>query len=317
MKFASELCLMVFFGFAFGAAGLTTNIFPGETRHGLLGGVGSFDYYTFPAASNDTVTILMAGPEGYTNRVFLELFAPGFKKVVERAGPLTAIIEAQKLNQTADYTILCTVILGEVAFPYGVTLIKNPGPNLTDTNDAGGTIAAGQTTTGSIDGPADIDVFSFSAIAGDTIAARMSKTGGSGTAPLVQLHAPDGTVLATASGDPSARLEVPCVKQTGTYLILCRDDRGTESFSYAVSLVQNPSTPVSRGTNQYLAVCECTNHMIVRWATNSAGFILESADTLPSTNWSAIGQTSNVIAGYYYLDVTAASGGRFYRLRRP
>ena len=56
---------------------------------------------------------------------------------------------------------------------------------------------------------------------------------------------------------------------------------------------------------------------LARWATNSAGFMLESADTLPSTNWSATGQTTNVIAGYYYLDVTSASGGRFYRLRRP
>jgi hypothetical protein len=53
--------------------GLTTNVFPGETKHGLLAGIGAFDYYTFPAVSNGTVTILMAGPERYTDRVFPEL----------------------------------------------------------------------------------------------------------------------------------------------------------------------------------------------------------------------------------------------------
>jgi hypothetical protein len=55
----------------------------------------------------------------------------------------------------------------------------------------------------------------------------------------------------------------------------------------------------------------------LRWTTNSAGFALESAPTLPSAEWSPVRDAVNVIAGDYSVTVETGAAQRIYRLRKP
>jgi hypothetical protein len=59
------------------------------------------------------------------------------------------------------------------------------------------------------------------------------------------------------------------------------------------------------------------NELRLRWPTASAGFVLESADTISSDNWSAVATTPVVEGDAYVVTVETASGSRFYQLRKP
>jgi uncharacterized protein (DUF1786 family) len=82
-------------------------------------------------------------------------------------------------------------------------------------------ISPGETKTNSIAIGAQ-DVYSFSADANDTVTILMAASSGS-LAPRVELHGPDGSLIAGAWGGSSATIETQKVAQVGTYYILCRD----------------------------------------------------------------------------------------------
>ena len=60
-----------------------------------------------------------------------------------------------------------------------------------------------------------------------------------------------------------------------------------------------------------LAVARSGNSLTLTWSTNLSGFALESADTLPSASWNAVGGVvSNSVT------ITIGGGTRFYRLKK-
>jgi trimeric autotransporter adhesin len=211
----------------------------GDTRTGTIS-VGDLDAYTFSANSGDTATILMGVSSGSLYPK-VELHAPDgtvVKTAYNTGG--SATIEAQKLNQTGTYFILCRDYNGFYTGNYAVSLIKNPGAINTSIDPDGGAIQSGDTRTGTIS-VGDLDVYTFSANSGDTATILMGVSSGS-LYPKVELHAPDGTVvrIAYSTTGESATIEAQKLNQTGTYFILCRDYNGFYTGNYAVSLIKNP-----------------------------------------------------------------------------
>jgi hypothetical protein len=296
---------------------------PGQTVSNSLDKLGAIDVYTFSASSNDVVTILLTsgttfGPPFPT----LELQGPGGTVVANASGNIggnnAAYIDAKRLTNTGPYFILVRDNDGFDAYDYGLTLIKNPGPN---SADDGGTILPGQTVTNSLNTLADIDVFTFAAIVGDSITLSLKLTTASGLSPTIELHAPNGSLVATSSGPSAATISL-CVPQTGNYLVLVRDDAGNDTFGYQLSFSQVPApiVPPSSGSTQNLAIFQCTNHIFVLWETNAFGFRLESTKSLPSSSetnatWVQESQLPLIVDGHFYFTEPRTNKTKFYRLK--
>ena len=221
---------------------ITNTIVPGETKTGNIAIAGQSDSHSFSANSGDAVTILMGRSSGSLYPA-IELHAPDGTVVKTASGYPSAAIQAQKVSQMGTYYIICRDLDGNDTGQYGVSLIKNPGsPNSAQDPD-GGVIESGETKTGTI-GVGDLDAFTFSGNSGDAVTILMGRSSGS-LYPAIELHAPDGTVVKTASGYPSAAIQAQKVSQMGTYYIICRDLDGNDTGQYGVSLIKNPGSPNS------------------------------------------------------------------------
>jgi hypothetical protein len=117
---------------------------------------------------------------------------------------------------------------------YGIFVqrLNNPG-NAT-------AIGFGQTISGSIDSAAEIDTYTFSASAEDSVLIRMSKSSGY-LDPQVRLYGPDGNEV--ASGWDESSFKVSCVLPSdGQYTILACDYGGTDTGGYGI-FVQTLNLP--------------------------------------------------------------------------
>ena len=77
-----------------------------------------------------------------------------------------AYIDAKRLTNNGRYLILVRDNDGAQTYGYGLTLLKNPGPN--PGND-GGLILPGQTVTNRLNALGAIDVYSFTAASNDFV----------------------------------------------------------------------------------------------------------------------------------------------------
>ena len=299
-------------------AAITNTISPGQIVAGSISAPGQSNYYTFTAASNDVITLTLLRTNSSAGNPTLTLYDPtGAVTTLDRCavGGLYVLEPGRRLTQSGTYIIVVRECELNDTFDYTLCMIKNPGPNFPEPGEGSETLLPRQARAAQIT-VGDCDAFAFRGIAGDMVMITLLQTSGSGQGPVLELQAPDGTVVATASGASSARIRVPCLSQTGTYLIAVRDDGLNEAFGYELTLLQSPVVPPSSSATQYLAIFECTNHVIVRWETNSVGFVLETTPVLPAPNWTPVSRIPQVIADHYYLDEGAVTNqSQFYRLR--
>ena len=66
-----------------------------------------------------------------------------------------------------------------------------------------------------------------------------------------------------------------------------------------------------------LAASRAGSNALLSWPAGSTGFVLESSTTLSPANWTAVTTAPVVVGGQNTVTVDAASGSRFYRLRKP
>jgi hypothetical protein len=215
-------------------------ILPGQTRTGSIAVEGDIDVFEFEVSAGDTVTILMTSPTGSSVRTILELHGPDGTVVTTAGGnAFSAYIQALKLNEGGTYLLLCRSY--SFAGSYNLSLVKNPGPNAPDPD--GGTIVIGETKTGTIDVEGDMDVFDFQASAGEGVTIVMQSTLGSALRPILELHAPDGTVVASAGGNVfTAPIDSLVLGQSGTYLIICRGYAFSGGYQLSTSRIGPPTS---------------------------------------------------------------------------
>ncbi|MFK8014074.1 MAG: hypothetical protein AB8G17_01370 [Gammaproteobacteria bacterium] len=200
--------------------------------------LGDIDAYTFDAVAGDSVHIRVAD----TDR---ELFFP-VARLYNPDGSLLAANSAETvapllcdgsgacvIEQTGTYTLV--VDDGRIAFTgeYDVHFAKMPGV-ATDAVLQSGGFAYGTLALG------DIDSYTISAQAGDSVSIRVTDTGiGSLLFPVARLFAPDGSLVASVSNESVTNLtcggSASCaIDQTGDYTLVIDDGRVSFTGSYVV-----------------------------------------------------------------------------------
>ena len=87
---------------------------------------------------------------------------------------------------------------------------------------------------------------------------------------------------------------------------------GTDSWYFGIdnfglySISETPSEPAQ------LAITRAGNTLQIQWPASATGFVLETADSLPSTSWSEVPGVANNSAS-----VRVSTETRFFRLRKP
>src|SRR5436309_136514 len=128
--------------------GATNAISAGETASAVLA-VGQTNFYSFAAASNDVVSLFLANGVNYSYPT-LELQRPDGTVIATVSDNVVcddSYIDALRLTNAGTFLVLVRDDNGLQTYAYGLTLIKNPGPNA---SDDGGTIQPGQTVTNSL-----------------------------------------------------------------------------------------------------------------------------------------------------------------------
>jgi hypothetical protein len=325
-KLCSSLVFLLAESMLVASAATTNAISAGQIVPGSITAARQTNFYSFTASSNDVIYLTLLTTNGPGTFPWFYLYNPDG---IFLGNPSANSFEANwagRLDQSGSYVV--AVIDGGIndSFGYSLCMVKVPGPNLTDAGEGAYILSPTETRSAHLS-PGDLDAFEIKAIAGDTLSVALLRTTGPGRNPVLRIFGPDGNLISTVSGPAVARVRLPCVDQTGAYTVVIHDDGYNEAYDYRLSFDQYPVVPASSGLNQYLAICDCTNRVVVRWETSAQpmGFILEgnpSVDgaNLPqwmaSPNWTPVVAPFEVIADHFYFAESPTNVARFYRLRK-
>jgi len=229
----------------------------GETIQCSIVSAGEMDTYTFTASAGDKVLVRMSKSSG-TLYPGIRVYSPDGTKLCEVDGLYTAEIASCTLTSTGTYSIVAYDGFGHVGggtstgdYFLSLQRLNNPGSPVS--------IAFGQTLSGSIITPAEMDTYTFTASAGDKVLVRMSNSSGT-FYPGIRVYSPDGTKLCEEDGLYTAEIASCTLTSTGTYSIVAYDGfghvaGGTSTGDYSLSLqrLNNPGSPVSIAFGQTLS----------------------------------------------------------------
>ena len=147
----------------------------------------------------------------------------------------------------------------DVAGTYTIQLIVNDGSvnsppdtvEITATDDTGGgTLTNGRLHSGSIDGPGEVDTWTFTANAGDRIAVHIGEiVDNNDFRPWIRLQAPGGAALGSSSGLAAAEIGDVVAPATGTYTVLVASFdsgfNGTGTYRLTMTHTPGPITVAS------------------------------------------------------------------------
>jgi hypothetical protein len=218
----------------------------GQTLSGSILMPAEMDTHTFAASAGDKVIVRMTKASG-TLYPEIRVYSPGGLKLCQDWDYTTSEIATCTLTETGTYSILVGDYGGTKTGDYYLYLqrLNDPGSPLP--------LAFGQTLSGSILMPAEMDTYTFAASAGDKVTVRMAKASGT-LYPEIRVYSPTGLQLCqdwdyTTSEIPSCTLTA-----NGVYSILGGDYGGTKTGDYYIylQLLNNPGNATSIGFGQTL-----------------------------------------------------------------
>ncbi len=208
-------------------------------QHAGVIDVGDLDLWTFEAVAGDAIVARM-GATGYNPQV--RLFGPTGLLLETGSSVVNGGRDAEltfRATNTGSYTLVANAYYGNGTGPYIVSLAKAPGLVTKSPGDDGGPMTNGVQHAGVID-VGDLDVWTFEAVAGDAIVARMGATGYN---PQVRLFGPTGLLLETGSsvvnGGRDAELTFRATN-TGAYTLVANSYYANGTGPYIVSLAKAP-----------------------------------------------------------------------------
>jgi len=312
--------LFVSFGLFFASnkviAGDAIPISFGDTVLGSIDPIGDTDTFTFSANAGDSVLIRMSYASGFLDPQ-VRLYGPDGKEVAS-GWDYSNVEVSHVLPSDGQYTILACDYGGTDTGDYGIFVqrLDNPG-NATAIN-------FGQTISGSIDSVAQMDTYTFSASAGDSVLIRMSHTSAF-LDPQVRLYGPDGKEV--ASGWDYSNVEVSHVLPSdGQYTVLACDHGGTDTGNYTLSLSMQiveqltPGAPydgnISTGNwHLFYVEVEAGKNLLVNLEPTSSTAILELYGRFgqaPSQSDCDYVTKKKNIFGNYELLISPTESGTYY-----
>lgn len=217
----------------------TSSIASGETKSGSIL-LGEIDTFTFSASAGDSITVAMGETTDSLLDPQIDLYAPDGALVTSNWGVFGTRVD-HRATQGGTFRAVARDLDGNDAGPYSLSLAKVPGTQAADTE--GGQITSGQSRTGSISA-GDLDIYRFTASAGDRITVVMGETADSLLDPQVDLYAPDGRLAATNWGVFGTAVDHGATV-TGTYYIVAGDLDGNDTGRYGLSLAKVPGPQAS------------------------------------------------------------------------
>ncbi|MFO1501664.1 MAG: pre-peptidase C-terminal domain-containing protein, partial [Verrucomicrobiota bacterium] len=302
----------------------------GDTVSGRISAVsGDADAWTFSAAPGDTI-VVRAGTTNFTPRI--QLFAPGGAVLAEAANGNSIGRDdflAAQATTAGVYTISVAARFNGQAGTYGLTLAQAPGAFIVPPGDEGGALTNGITYSANLP-LGDMDVWSFTAGAGDSVMLRMGSTN---FTPWIRLYGPDGALVKeAANGNSIGRDDFLTVTATnsGPYTVVVTARFGNQSGSYGLTLAQAPGafavSPGDEGgelTNGTLngAVLKLGDLDLWHFAANAGDSIMLRMGSTNFTPWIRLygpngalveeAANGNSIGRDDFLTVTATNSGSY------
>jgi hypothetical protein len=210
----------------------------GEKIDASIGTSFEVDTYTFDAVAGDRVFVRMSSMGAVDP--YIRVFDPSGSALKYASTSFgnagTAEIDMGVLASTGTYAILACDTdqgLGETG-NYAIYVQRLNNPGLVTTMNLGTAMQA------SIGSSFEVDTYTFDAVAGDLVLARMITT--VGVDPYIRVFDPSGSALKYASTSfgnaGTAEIRTDALPSTGTYTILaCDTDNGLgETGNYSLSL---------------------------------------------------------------------------------
>src|ERR1039458_119308 len=199
--------------------------------------VGDQQMWSFTANAGDSIN-LRVGTTGF-NPV-LKLYGPNGALLATDAsgsGYYDAAI-AYVATNSGTFTVVVSSDLLNGTGTYALHLAQIPEPFIVPPGDQGGPLTNGADATGT-NTIGDLDMWSFTANAGDSINLRVGTTGFD---PLLKLYGPNGTLLASyASGSGYYDAAIAYVAtNSGTFTVVVSSDLLNGTGTYALHLAQMP-----------------------------------------------------------------------------
>ena len=226
----------------------------GPRRTGIIE-LGDLDVFTISANTGDTVLLGVADTDGGNFQPELRVFNPSGAAVTSAVGTVGADLSFTATQSGTHYVVVrdwtTTNVNGFTidndTGSYALYMAKIPGPQTDDGTD-GGALSSGVRTTGTL-GVADLDVFTITLAAGDSLigVARSFETALSEAQVL--LYSPTGAPLDSSNGTNNGLVSINSVAAPGTYYVVVKDvtttnvngfDIDVEAGEYALTFVRTP-----------------------------------------------------------------------------
>lgn len=289
----------------------------GETKAGTINIGADLDAAFISVSNACTVQVRMG--QGVPNLVpNIQVYDPSGQYVTSDFPPEYRAEITTTLTQTGRYTVVFNDKFNALG-PYYVSLVQIPGALISGSDKDIGMIINGETKTGAIDQPGDLDPAYFNAVSGDVVRVIMNEID-QDLNPVIELYSPSGLFLTKAT-DPfqhTAVIDNYSNLNNGVFTVICKDaeDRYNKKYSLTFTVLSGPSIDSSPIPPTGVDASDGThaNYIEVHW-TASAGAngydIYRSFSTnMPIQIWTNFTQTtyndSNVTTSvYYYYKVKA------------
>ena len=215
--------------------------------------LGSLDVWTFTANSGESLAVRMGElTPNSTLTPYLRLYGPDATLLAAYGVSSTAAEVAVRATNSGTFTVVATdnSSLDTGTGGYRLKLAKTGSPIALDPNDEGGALTNGVTQAGDIV-IGDLDLWNFTAEAGQTIVVRMGKLLATSTlTPYLRLWGPDGAFLAQYGVSGTAAEVSVRATNSGTFTIVASDLSSlyTGSGTYQVKLAKTGSA-ITLGPN--------------------------------------------------------------------
>ena len=206
---------------------------------------GDVDVWTFTATAGDRIAVHIG--EMVDNGDFspwIRLWSPTGATLGDTWGAGAAVIDDAVAPVTGTYLVL--VASADVGLDgtgtYRLTMAHTPGPITVSIGDEGGPLTNGAMHTGEIL-KGDVDVWTFTATAGDRIAVHIGEIVDAGDfSPWIRLWSPTGATLGDTWGAAAAVIDDVVAPVTGTYLVLVASaDVGLDGTgTYRLTMAHTP-----------------------------------------------------------------------------
>jgi hypothetical protein len=214
---------------------------------------GDLDVWTFTATAGDRIAAFV-GEISETDdfRPWIRIWTPAGGTLGSAFGVAAAEIGDVIAPVTGTYLVLVASADSGVdgTGTYRLTIARTPGPITVSPGDEGGPLTNGGLHTGEIV-RGDLDVWTFTATAGDRIAAFVGEIGETDDfRPWIRISTPTGGTLGSAFGVAAAEIGDAIAPVTGTYLVLVASaDSGVDGTgTYRLTVTHTPG-PITVSTD--------------------------------------------------------------------